>query len=197
VSKERGVIELRVETLSQIFNSLDPAPFNMRDLDPNAEEYMVSSARELPRDADLELLVHLGRSAGLQNEESILQDAIQKYFAGRSEVTRRRLKLNFRLGRISLAIGLMFLAAALLASETIERYLHPSGFVEILRESLLIGGWVAMWRPIEIFLYEWWPILADARLYDRLSRMPVRIKYPPGKVSDAWRQDWPAAYTRP
>lgn len=45
----------------------------------------------------------------------------------------------------------------------------------MLRESLLIGGWVAMWRPLEIFLYDWWPIRADARLFDRLAAMPVRI----------------------
>ena len=46
-----------------------------------------------------------------------------------------------------------------------------------MRESLLIGGWVAMWRPLEVFLYDWWPIRAEARLFDRLSAMPVRIEY--------------------
>ena len=47
----------------------------------------------------------------------------------------------------------------------------------MLRESLLSGGWVAMWRPVEIFLYDWWPIRAEARLFDRLAAMPVRIEY--------------------
>jgi len=48
---------------------------------------------------------------------------------------------------------------------------------EVFRESLLIGGWVAMWRPLEIFLYDWWPIRAEVRLYDRLAAMPVRVVY--------------------
>ncbi|HTO48639.1 MAG TPA: hypothetical protein VML91_13455 [Burkholderiales bacterium] len=39
----------------------------------------------------------------------------------------------------------------------------------------MIGASVALWRPLEIFLYDWWPILAEARRYDRLSAMPVRI----------------------
>jgi hypothetical protein len=47
----------------------------------------------------------------------------------------------------------------------------------ILRESVLIGGWVAMWRPLEIFLYDWWPILAEARLFDRLSVMRVQVAF--------------------
>jgi hypothetical protein len=34
-----------------------------------------------------------------------------------------------------------------------------------------------MWRPLEVFLYDWWPIRAEARLFDRLSAMPVRIEY--------------------
>ena len=47
----------------------------------------------------------------------------------------------------------------------------------VFRESLLIGGWVAMWRPLEVFLYDWWPIRAEARLFDRLAAMPVRLSY--------------------
>ena len=40
----------------------------------------------------------------------------------------------------------------------------------LIKESLVIGGWVALWRPLEIFLYDWWPIRAEARLLDRLAR---------------------------
>ena len=46
-------------------------------------------------------------------------------------------------------------------------------------EGLLIGGWVAMWRPLEVFLYDWWPISAEARMFDRLAAMPVRLTYAP------------------
>ena len=70
------------------------------------------------------------------------------------------------------------------------------GLGQILRESLVIGGWVAMWRPMEIFLYDWWPIRAEARLADRLAAMPVRIVYKQDASSEAWRWDWPAASPR-
>ena len=42
-----------------------------------------------------------------------------------------------------------------------------------LRESMDIGGWVALWRPMEMFLYDWWPILGDRIFYWRLGRMPI------------------------
>jgi hypothetical protein len=49
-----------------------------------------------------------------------------------------------------------------------------------------------MWRPLEIFLYDWWPIRAERRLFDRLAAMPVRIAYTDDATSEAWRWDWPA-----
>ena len=74
-------------------------------------------------------------------------------------------------------IGLVFLAVCLGLSEISTELFRGSNFVTLLRESLVIGGWVAMWRPLEIFLYDWWPLSAEARLFDRLSGMPVRISY--------------------
>jgi hypothetical protein len=57
----------------------------------------------------------------------------------------------------------------------VAEMLKGTDFADIARESLLIGGWVAMWRPLEVFLYDWWPIRAEARLFDRLSAMTVRV----------------------
>lgn len=187
------VIEVRVPELRRLFNSMDPAPFRNRDLDPAAEEFIVSSSRELPRDAALGLLVHLERPAGPANEAEVLREALHQFFGAQSTLARRRLKELFRRGRMSLLIGLAFLGAAIGAGQLIESWLHPGGFMTVLRESLVIGGWVAMWRPIEVFLYDWWPIRAEARLYDRLSAMPVRIQYASDASSDTWRDDWPVA----
>ena len=71
-------------------------------------------------------------------------------------------------------------------------FLRDTHFAEIIREGLLIVGWVAMWRPLEVFLYDWWPIRAEAHLFDRLSTMPVRIEYKKTTSTDAWQADWPA-----
>ena len=45
----------------------------------------------------------------------------------------------------------------------------------LIQDSLVIGAWVALWRPMEIFLYDWWPIRAEARLFERLSKLDVRV----------------------
>ena len=36
-------------------------------------------------------------------------------------------------------------------------------------------GWVAMWRPLEIFLYDWWPVRRLQVAYERLARMQTLV----------------------
>jgi hypothetical protein len=170
------VIEVHVAELRQLFNAIDPSPFREKDLDPNAEEFILSWARQAPGDAQLALLVYLDRPAGLPEEPAILRDALREFFAYRKDSARRRLSQLFRVGRKSLFIGITFLTMSIGVSDFIATVLIGKR-IEILHEGLLIGGWVAMWRPLEIFLYDWWPIRAEAELFARLAAMPVRIAY--------------------
>jgi hypothetical protein len=187
-----GVIEVRVAGLRQVFNAMDPSPFQERDLDPRAEEFIIDWARDLPRDAALSLVVHLERAAGPADESGPLRDSVHEHFLRRAASARRNLREHLARGRISLMIGLAFLALSLLVGDALASYFAGRRWAGILQESLLIGGWVAMWRPIEVFLYDWWPIRSEARLFDRLGTMPVRIEYHENAAKEAWRSDWPA-----
>lgn len=162
--------------LPQLFDSLDPSPFHDRDLDDDARVFIVESARELPHDASLGLRVHVERLPDDQNEAvAVLRQAVRAHFLRSAESSHRSLRNLFRRGRQSLAIGLPILVVAAITGHLVGVVASPSPWRIVLRESLIIGGWVAMWRPMEIFLYDWWPIRADRRLYQRLADMPVEI----------------------
>ena len=182
------IIEVRVSELRQLFNSIDASPFRQRDLDPGAEEFIVGWARDLPNDKPWALVVHLERPAGRRDEATVLKEAIHEYFAQRVVSSRRNLRELFRRGRISLVIALAFLTASIAAGDAVAAYLGEGHLAGIIQEGFLIGGWVAMWRPLEVFLYDWWPIRAEGRLLQRLSTMPVRIEYPAGAPAGAWRR---------
>jgi len=137
-------------------------------------------------------VVDLDREAGLPDEAAVLRDAIHEFFRHRAETRRRRLRELFRVGRTSLVIGLVALAGAVALGDFLATLLKGSRIGGIVRESLTIGGWVSMWRPLEVFLYDWWPIRNEARLSDRLAVMPIRIRYANATGPDAWRADWPA-----
>ena len=171
----RAELELHVGEMRQLFNAMDPAPFRERDLDPNAEEYIVGWGRETRAGEPLGLVVHLSREPATPENTTLLYDAVHSYFRQRAEATRRKLRQLFRVGRISLAIGLAFLAGAIVLGEFIAGLVGKTSYGGIIEETFVIGGWVALWRPLEIFLYDWWPIRAEAKLFDRLGEMDVRV----------------------
>jgi hypothetical protein len=158
--------------LSQIFNSMDPSPFYEQDLATEAEEYIVDSLKELPSKAASAIVVHVD-AAPSEEDRDVLERAVHTHFLRRSMHLRRGLRDLMREGVISLVIGLGFFAVVFLLSRVVVQGEGP--WSTLARESLLIGGWVALWRPMEIFLYRWWPIVGERRLYERLSRIPVRL----------------------
>lgn len=172
---EAARLEIVLGRVEQLFNSFDPAPFHEKDLDPAAEAFLVSWAAELPRQHAMQLRLHLQSASGHAEPAQWVPDAIHHYFAERARYTRFELHQLLRKGRVSLASGLLFLVACLFAGEWIVSLRPASLWAGVLRESLTIGGWVAMWQPLQIYLHDWWPIRDRERLYLRMSRMPIEV----------------------
>jgi hypothetical protein len=177
IPSEPGKIEVRISDLAQLFNSMDPSPFHEKDLDRNAEEYIVDAARRLKHEPDVTLRVYLDKPVGLPDEQRVLGNAIRVHFARRSQLARRRLRELLRRGWMNLIIGLSLLTASVIVGESMARRSGNGPFATVLRESLLIGGWVAMSRPMEILLYDWWAVRSEQRAFDRLSRIKVLLTY--------------------
>lgn len=167
------LIELSLSRVQQLFNSLDPSPFYEKDLDADAESYVVGAAREFHLATPLRLVVHLPASEAPSAEG--LEHSIHGYFGYRRDAAARDLRFLLRQGRLALAIGLAFLAACLSLRALV--FAGAAGTVHsIVAEGLVITGWVAMWRPIQIFLYDWWPLRRMVRIYDKLAHIPVRVR---------------------
>lgn len=170
-----ATIEIRVEDLSQLFDSLDPFPFRERDLDKSAEEYIVGWAREIGKSQAIEIVIHVPRSTKNITNANDVQNAIRKYFAYKADLINRDLSELFRIGRQSLLVGVAVLGSCVVLREFSLAVLGTEGVGRALNEGLLILGWVANWRPLEIFLYDWWPLTRRRDLYKRLSRSTVLI----------------------
>ena len=168
-------IEISLNRLSQLFNSLDPSPFHERDLDHDAEDYIIGSAEEVWHHRPLRLVIHLPADQVPQPGGLNLADAVHNFFAAREAHESRQLRLLFREGRIALAIGLTFLFCCVALREVIFSFEHNAAS-DIFGEGLLIIGWVAMWRPLEIFLYEWVPIRRRCQILGTLATIPVTVR---------------------
>jgi hypothetical protein len=166
-------IRLKLRDMSQLFNSMDPSPFIEKELDEDAEEFIVSLAHEFSPTAPVKLRIYLDQWPAADPKELIMT-AVHNHFAHRAKITDLEFKRLLRQGRTSLFIGLVFLAACLLLTKMLLGG-EVGTWAAVVRESLTIAGWVAMWRPMQIYLYDWWPLLRRIRIYKKLSHMPVEV----------------------
>ncbi len=169
-------IAIRARTIGQLFNSLDPSPFREKDLDAGVEEFLVGWVRELPTAAPFTIVVHLPPEEVARPEAARIGEAFAHYFHYRAGVAEQERRELFRVGRRFLAIGLAVLTACLVASQLVRTLVVNSVLARILEESLIIVGWVANWRPIEIYLYDWLPIRRRIRLFERIAAAKVEVK---------------------
>lgn len=169
-----GVIDIWITDIRQLFNSLDPSPFHERDLDGDAEEFIVGWADEFPLAAPLELVIRVPGEQLESARQSNIAQAIHNYFSYRAVVSARHIRFQLREGRFALAMGLAFLATCI-ALRQLAGSVMPGHIQQVFQEGLLILGWVAMWRPLQIFLYDWWPVRHHGRLYRKLATMKVSV----------------------
>jgi len=178
-SDSSTAIQIRIEKVSQLFSTLDPFPFRERDLDKDAEEFIVDWARELQADHPIQIVVHLSAAEAATANAADLRVAVNRYFDYRAGIVSLDLNELFRVGRRSLVIGISVLAVCLTANHLIADFFKAGEFVRFVEEGLIILGWVANWKPIEIFLYDWWPIARRRRLYRRLASATVTVQSEP------------------
>lgn len=178
-------IQIRVDEVSQLFNTLDPFLFRERDLNPEAEEFIVGWARELPKTQPITILVHAPESESNRATAPQVKEALNRYFSYREERLTLDLKELFRVGRLSLLIGVTVLAVCLLLAQTAPKYPDLGPIGRFLEEGLIILGWVANWKPIEIFLYDWWPLAQRRNLYRRLGKADVEVGSNPSEGREA------------
>lgn len=166
-------VELRLDRVSRLYNSLDPAPFNEKELETAADDYIVGSAEDAGS-RPIRLFIMLPDGELERPEARHIPVSIRHHFELRRDSERRLLRGTWRRGRMALLIGVAFLAACLVGRNLLLA--SSSTAAHIVAEGLLIVGWVAMWGPLDIFLYGWWPIWSRYKLFDRLAHLEVDVR---------------------
>ena len=164
-------IELRIQNLEQLFDSLDPAPFHAKAIDRDADAYLRESAGEHASLNNLSISIH-----GPISLESCLGDietAIHTHYKLAFEQAERRHRRRRRIGRVALIAGTVILVIALFLRTWVKNL--GGNFGEVLAEGLLILAWVALWRPIETISFDSWESRDERKMLSALSKVPVRF----------------------
>lgn len=169
-------IEARVKSPQQLFDARDPAPFRERDLDDDFVEYVVASARESSISHPLKIVIYIEETESKHLSRDSIKQAIHEYFRYQIDIQRIELRNFLRRAQIFLAIGFTILVTCLSLAQRIEVPLLP-GFFGIAREGIVIFGWVSIWKPIELILFDWYPLYEKLRFYKKLATTEIDIQF--------------------
>ena len=180
----RACIDIRLRNARQLFDGRDPAPFRERDLDPAAIEHLLECAREIRKWRPIKIVLTFAEplSAAGVLDEAVIRDAIRAQFDHERDLVQRKLSANFRHGQVLAVLGIAVLALFLTLAELSQNALPEGTLRRLVHEGFTITGWVAMWRPAETLLYDWWPLLEERRVVERILEAPIDVKVVPASV---------------
>lgn len=171
--KSKPVHEIRIylDEIDHLFKAPDFDPFANQPvftsgLESAANEVKMASRRSLHR-----LVLYLPGEKINAKLEATTRKALDNFCSYRLEESQREVTLLRWEGFEALQTGLIFMAVCLFISLYIREF---QGIPEYLRtfisEGLSIVGWVSMWKPIDIFLYQWWPHWQSRFIYEKLKQ---------------------------
>jgi hypothetical protein len=77
----------------------------------------------------------------------------------------------------SLKVGGLFLTACLVLATSVDQLTAlPALLRDLLRESLIIAGWVGIWHPLDLILYAWWPSRFRIGQLRRLAAAEIELR---------------------
>ncbi|HSI40821.1 MAG TPA: hypothetical protein VLA00_09775 [Xanthobacteraceae bacterium] len=174
--RREGTIDLYAGDPQALLDTMDPFPFRERAIDHDVDEYIYDHAETLPAGMRIRINIHLPREIAAAQAASELAAVFGRHFVRRAERASRELSSLMRTGRLALIVGIAVLAVSLAVGQGLVKIFPESRLASVVMEGLVIFGWVANWRPMEIFLFEWWPFIARRRLYRRLAQADITVK---------------------
>jgi hypothetical protein len=104
-----------------------------------------------------------------------IREAIQSYFLYEAQLARSNLRNRLRTARFFSIIGVVALFICLSLAQLVQSIKTAPELTDIVSVGLVIIGWVAMWHPIDVLLYDWWPIRQQRLYFEKIASMEIEI----------------------
>jgi hypothetical protein len=168
---------LELGSLSELFAEPGFDPLSGRTEEVAGIERLANELRPLHR-SPVTTRIALPASERAPDLEQRCRGALRAVLDRRIERNRNDAGSLRKEGYATLWRGLVFLALCLLGSRVMAEVTLLPGFIErFVDEGLVIAGWVALWYPLDVLLYQRWPLARERRLYESLRDMRLEFEF--------------------
>lgn len=167
----KQVIEIQTSVVDALFHRFDPSPLPSRCVSEETDNYVVARVRDMPADWPVSLHIILPPSeAACCND---VQEAFRRHYNAAAARQRRAVRTHFREAGKMLLKGSIFAVILITIAKLIASW-SDSILMDKIASGLSLIVWVSLWRPVDMLIYEWRPLMNQARFLDRLARSDVR-----------------------
>ena len=180
MSKEQlHEITLHLDDIQDLFS--DPEPGSDRYV--SGMDYLYSEVRIYPRHEKFKVTIELPQEKITEGLLERTRAKMKRYCQFKVEQSHKELIALHHQGVATLWTGLLVAVICLVLAFAFT-LMAQSGINKILEAVLqvvatlfvLSAGWVALWEPSEIFLYDWWPFRQDMRIYNKIADADIVIR---------------------
>jgi hypothetical protein len=173
-------VRLELAELRELFNASPPDPLAGRPYAESGVDRILNQLRPRPG-RRVRTTIVLPEAARAPDLEARCRAALENYFGARIAYLDNDNSSLWHEGRATLTRGLLFLAICMLGSHIVgePKYLHPV-LARFLDEGFVIAGWVALWWPLDVLLYQHWPLARERRMYESLRSMELSLDFAGG-----------------
>lgn len=174
IDKDTVVIEMALDEPFDIYDDKDPSPLKMRDFSKSVQEYIIEGVLVIPKNKKIRIDFYFYKFNITQEEILLLEKSYKAFFAYEIRLKHYEMKQKLKQGFRSMLSGLLFLFCCMHISRTF--FLSDSTLLSsFAAEGLNVLGWVSLWNPVQVFLYELWPISQKRKLLERSLRAQTKF----------------------
>jgi hypothetical protein len=118
-------------------------------------------------------------TAGDADASEGIAAGLRRYAGARRPDLVLRQRALRREGLQTLWLALAFIAVCLLLSALLRLAQWEGAVADLFRGGLEIAGWVALWRPLDLLLFDTWLLRREKRVLDAVATMPLRVERVP------------------
>lgn len=163
------IIEIALDKYSDIFSEWDPAPFKLRDTDPDLELYLEGCSDDIPFHYPLTLCFTIPKGTRNKHIEDQAKNGLKNSFNFKIYFIRKDITRNNTRILLFILIGFAFLWVATIFPKQLTSLVFPS----ILVEGLFIGGWVFLWEAMTLILFTSTELHHNHHIYKRLLNSSI------------------------
>lgn len=172
-------VTLQLSDIHNFFQTQEVDPFHGENIEESGIDQLMDTLKARSHRAPpvTQIVIRLPASSIEPDLAARTRTAIGSYCRAQIRIAEQKKRDIIIQARRAVPVGFLFWAGCLLMSLGFEAVLRSETILgRVFSEGFIIAGWVGLWHPAELVLFDWRPYAREIKLYEQIAAMDVAIE---------------------